>query len=232
MNEMKCSQPRAHILALPTRRRRSIAPAVTAVTAALFAVLSGCSAEDASPSGENASTYENLTTDLSICDQAQHDCLDAADGDRPKIQVCRDEMSSCRDAVKEAKKEIHDSLRACVATARTCVKNIGDGGRDAHHACGTQFHECVQEALPPPPPVPPCVQALKSCLSDAGDGGRDARRECFQSFHTCAEANLPPCLKGLAQCLDAHGDLRACRNEERECRDYRLSHDGGVPPAP
>jgi hypothetical protein len=226
---MKRIQPRAHILAFSHQRRRLLAPAAAV---SLFAALSGCSTEDSASPGANASTYENLTTDLSICDQAQRDCLDAADGDRPKIQVCHDEMSGCRDAVKAAKKEIHASLRACVDTARACVKNIGDGGRDARRACGTQFHQCVQEALPPPPPVPPCVQALHACLGENEDGGRDAKRECFQQFRTCAEANLPPCLKGLAQCLDAQGDMRACQKEERECRDYRLSHDGGVPPSP
>jgi hypothetical protein len=71
---------------------------------------------------------------------------------------------------------------------------------------------------------------LKDCLAESADGGRAAKQECLQQFHTCAVAQLPPCMHGVATCIDGGGEVRDCVKEGRQCKDYRLSHDGGVPP--
>jgi hypothetical protein len=193
----------------------------------------GCnSGQGSTPSLDVQTSYDNLTTDLSICAKSTQTCLEAADGDRPKIQTCEDERMSCETAVNAARKEVHDGIRACVDTARTCAHNIGDGGVAALRACGQAFHSCVQDALPPPPPVPPCVEALRECLSHSEDGGRAARDACGKQFRMCAEAELPPCAHGLATCIDKGGSFWACERAAAKCRDFRLSHDGGVPPNP
>ncbi|HVU01627.1 MAG TPA: hypothetical protein VHE30_07745 [Polyangiaceae bacterium] len=194
----------------------------------------GCSAESPSPSptspGDVAASYDNLTTDLSVCQKAHDTCLDAADGDAPKVDDCEAEAADCRDAVRASRQEVHAALRECVSTARTCVHSIGDGGMAAVRKCGDAFHECVKAALPPPPPLPPCVQTLRDCLSPGADGAAPDRAACLSEFRTCAIAGLPPCMKGLATCLNDGGSLRECLPPARECRTYRLTHDGGVPP--
>lgn len=205
----------------------------------------GCGSGDDGASSKSAdlgASYDNLNTDLSICDKARDDCLDAADGNPGAIQACKDERASCADAIKEARTEVHDALRACVATARDCVHAaLGDGGfrqlesdagRSAIRECGDAFRSCVKAALPAIQ-LPPCVQTAARCFEAAssGDGGRAAREACAEQFKTCAEAELPPCLHAFATCMDEGGTLRSCLPPERECRDYRMTHDGGVPPA-
>jgi len=193
----------------------------------------GCSSGQSSAPGPDVQTsYDNLTTDLSICEKSKQTCLEAADGDRPKIQTCQDERMSCETAVRAATKEVHDGIRACATTARTCAHDSGDGGVAALRACGQAFHACVEEALPPPPPIPPCVESLRECLSRSEDGGRAARDACGKQFRTCAEEQLPPCARGLATCIDNGGSFWACERAAAKCRDFRLSHDGGVPPSP
>jgi len=206
-------------------------PSLPAAVALALSLSVGCSGEGASSGDANiASSYDNLTTDLSICAKSRETCLDAADGDRPKIQTCQDELADCRDAVQAARKEVHAGIRACVDAAKECVHSIGDGGEPAARQCGQTFHACVKAALPPPPPLPPCVQPLKDCLAANADGGRDAKQACLEQFRSCAVGRLPPCMHGLAECVDGGGDVRECTMQARQCKDYRLSHDGGVPP--
>jgi hypothetical protein len=205
-----------------------------AVLGILFAtsvgVVIGCSGQDGSRGGDVGSSYDNLTTDLSVCQKSASDCLDAADGDRPRIQVCRDDLANCRDAVQAAKSEVHDALRACVQTVRSCVRNASDAGPDGIAACRESFQACVKAAIPPPPPLPPCAESLKQCLSESSDGGREARVQCFQTFHSCVEASLPPCMHGFATCIDSDGgSLWGCAEQAHECMKYRFTHDGGLP---
>src|SRR5512141_3099204 len=56
----------------------------------------GCSSgRGSTPSLDVQTSYDNRTTDLSICEKSHQTCLEAADGDRPKIQTCQDERMSC-----------------------------------------------------------------------------------------------------------------------------------------
>src|SRR5204862_4885351 len=115
------------------------APIVGAISASALALLLGfgCSSGHGSDQGPSTGAFlENLTTDLGVCSQARTTCLDAADGDRPKIQTCEDERAACGQAVQAAFKEVHDGIRACASAARQCLQSSADGGPSARKQCG------------------------------------------------------------------------------------------------
>ena len=183
-----------------------------AATGIAIALASACNSGQGS-SSDLGSYAAELNTDLGVCSVAHATCLQAADGDVSKIQSCKDERGACADAVQAARKEVHDAIRACADTARTCFHNVApDAGHAALHQCGQQLRACVDDALPPPPPLPPCAAALKQCLSSTSDGGSGGRRACVQTFHACVDATLPPCMHGLATCIADHDEPPfACR---------------------
>ena len=204
-----------------------------AATGIAIGLASGCNSGQSSGNGSDLGTYlADLNTDLGVCSVAHDTCLQAADGDVSKIQSCKDERSACADAVQAARKEVHDAIRACADTARMCFHALApDAGRAAFHQCGQQLRACVDDALPPPPPLPPCAAALKQCLSSTHDGGSGARHACLQTFHSCVDATLPPCMHELATCIEDHSEPRfACARQAAQCRKYRFTHDGGLPP--
>lgn len=200
--------------------------------AAMGALASGCETGTSPPNrNDTASSYENLTTDLSICQKSQETCLDAADGNSAMIQTCHDELLACREAAITATQELHAALRACVDAAKACVAGDGgqaDSGMPLLLTCGIAFHECVEAALPPPPPLPPCAAALKECLQ--GDGGQVDAGTCLAEYRACAIAELPPCAQEFATCIEQGGEFWTCATAARECWTYRMTHDGGVPP--
>jgi hypothetical protein len=158
--------------------------------------------------------------------------MQAADGDVSKVDTCKAEASACHDAVTAARQEIHTAIRACASSAKSCFQGAAEAGMDARKMCGKELRSCVEMALPPPPPLPPCCAALKQCLSSTDDGGTTAREACFTTFHSCVEATLPPCMHELATCIDDRSEPpRACERQAEECRHYRFTHDGGLPPA-
>jgi hypothetical protein len=199
-----------------------------------FAMAAGCSSGQGAGSTTTGSYEQELTTDLGVCSVAHDTCLQASDGDVSKIDSCKSEASDCRDAVQAAAMEVHTAIRACATTARTCFMSVADGGSADRKACGQQLRMCVDAALPPPPPLPPCAATLKQCLqSAAGDAGTSTRETCVSTFHTCVDATLPPCMHELATCLEDRSAPRfACEREANQCRKYRFTHDGGLPPAP
>ncbi len=151
------------------------APGWSRLLASAFALAlaAGCGSGQSAGSSPSAGTYETeLTTDLGVCSVAHDTCMQAADGDVSKVDTCKTEASACGDAVKQARQEIHTSIRACATTARTCFMGAADGGMGALKTCGQQLRACVEMALPPPPPLPPCAVALQTCLSSTGDGGQ------------------------------------------------------------
>jgi hypothetical protein len=211
----------------------SHAPAWSAFAATTLALAlgAGCSSHGDGSIPATGTFLEDLSTDLGVCGAARDACMQAADGDPNAFDTCKAERTACGDAVQAARKEIHDAIRVCATTARTCWMNAADAGDAARHQCGKDLRACVEAALPPPPPLPPCVAALKQCLSSTGDGGADARSACVKTFHGCVDATLPPCMHGLATCIEDHSQPRfACERQADQCRRYRSTHDGGLPP--
>src|SRR5689334_9002762 len=239
--EQESSHSRGRLIAMEMSKMKydlhsSHAPAWSAIaaTVTLLGLAVGCNG-GSDQSGTTGTFLQDLTTDLGVCGAAHNACMEAADGDPNEFQTCKDERQACGDAVQAARKEIHDAIRMCADTARTCWMNAGagDAGKGARKQCVTALRACVEEALPPPPPLPPCAAALKQCLSSAGDGGADARKTCLTTFHGCVDATLPPCMHALATCIEDRSEPRfACERQAEACRHYRLTHDGGVPPAP
>lgn len=214
------------------KRKAWLAAYVAGSAVAGLSLAMGCGSSSSSPSrGDSASSYENLTTDISICQKNQETCLDAVDGNSAMIQTCHDELLACRQAISAATEELHAALRACVDAAKACVAGDGgasDSGTPLLLTCGGAFHACVQAALPPPPSVPLCAAALKECLR--GDGGQVDAGTCLTEYRACAIAALPPCAQEFATCLEQGGEFWACATAARECWTYRMTHDGGVPP--
>jgi hypothetical protein len=213
----------------------SHARAWSAIAASIAAIglVSGCNSQSDGSDSTTGTFLQNLTTDLGVCGAARDACMQAADGDPNKFETCKDERAACGDAVQAARKEIHEAIRACADTARTCWMDAGagDAGKATRRQCITALRSCVEMALPPPPPLPPCAAALRQCLSTTGDGGADARKACVGTFHTCVDATLPPCMHALAACIEDRSEPRfACERQAQTCRRYRLTHDGGLPP--
>src|ERR1700759_111347 len=113
------------------RQRFTHAPtfASLAFASLTLAFTAGCSSGQSSGTPESTGSYvQDLTTDLGVCTVAHDTCMQAADGDVPKIDSCKSEASDCKDAVSAARQEIHTAIRACADTARTCFVGAADGG--------------------------------------------------------------------------------------------------------
>lgn len=216
------------------KRKAWLTAYVTGSAAMGLALVTGCGSGTSSPQRSGiASSYENLTTDLSICQKSQETCLDAADGNSAMIQTCHDELLQCKQAISAATQELHAALLSCVDSVKACLAGDGgasDSGVPLLLTCGTAFHACVEAALPPPPPLPPCAAALKQCLGS--DGGQVDAGTCLADYRACAIAELPPCAQEFATCLEQGGEFWTCAAAARECWSYRMTHDGGVPPTP
>jgi hypothetical protein len=123
---------------------------------------------------------------LEACNTTARTCIENAEGPAA-ARACTAELQACRETALQPVVETVEAIQECNDGARQCLAATADAGRgnaanSAREACFMAQIECIDAALPPPPP---CLQSLEDCLNDDGEP-----RECLETAVQCLNTAL------------------------------------------